>query len=404
MDIVGSTKYFTDEQRAMVESLQGKVRATSEYQKATAKNELISLPTGDGMALVFLSEVEAPLRCAIELAGLLKADTAFMLRMGIHSGLVYIVEDINGQRNASGAGINRAQRVMDCGDENHILLSDAAADVLRQLRQWSGGLHDIGECKVKDGYYHVWSYYDGQVGSAVLPRKSKRLSQRRRMLGTAAGAAIVALSAVAAFVEFRPKGIPASPQTIQPVAVAKSTYAVKEQSLTYSVAVKPPNGTEHIYAKEMLFPAHYGVKFRFQAAQPGFLYLITEGPPTAHGRDWHWLFPYPGYRDGSGALEAGETVSAPAQPDQYYEMDEKSGKELIFVIWSDRQLPELETMKTAVFNGNTHQGALTRDQAETADAFLKNHASEVQAIPGDSSTTLRAQGSILIRSIALEHL
>jgi len=389
MDIVGSTKYFTDEQRTMVESLQDKVRATSEYRKATAKHELISLPTGDGMALLFLNDVEAPLRCAIELAGLLRA-SAFTLRMGVHSGPVFIVEDINGQRNASGAGINRAQRVMDCGDGNHILLSEAAADVLRQFRHWSSGLHDIGHCKVKDGWYHVWSYYDANAGNAALPRKSKQLVQRRHMLGASVAAAIAAVLAISAFIEFRNHFVPTGPAS--------------ERSLAYSVIVKPPKGPGRVYAREMLFPPHYGLKFRFQAVQRGFLYLINEGPEAAQGRTWHWLFPYPAFHDGLGTIDSGETLTVPAQEDKYYELDETSGKETIFVIWSDRQLQELENIKTGVFNGKSAEGALTIEQAQAASAFLNSHQTQAEAIAGENSTTVRTRDSVLIRAIALEHL
>lgn len=385
MDIVGSTKYFTDEQPNIVEDLQNKVRATEEYRKASAKQELISLGTGDGVALIFLNEVEAPLRCAIELSRALRTQNLFRVRMGIHSGPVFIVEDINGQTNVSGSGINRAQRVMDCGDANHILLSDASADVLRQLRRWSTGLHDIGDCKVKDGWYHVWSYFDETDGNPALPKKSKQRLQRRRMLAISA-LALCGVAASAVFL-FRP-----SPPVHNP-----------ERSLTYSLMVKPPKGSVRSVAKEMIFPPKYGLKLKLEAAQPGFLYLLNRGPDTGNGSTWHWLFPYPAFRGGAGTVGAGDTVTLPAKEDDFYELDEKSGKETILVIWSDKTVPELDAVRTAVFE-RSGDGKLTRDQAATAETFLNQHQPEVKVSRGESSTKLSSQDSLLVHPIVLEHL
>ncbi len=389
MDIVHSTKYFTDEQRGMVEILQAKVRATSEYQKAAATHELITCPAGDGMALVFLSEVEAPLRCAIELARSLRGDSTFALRMGIHSGPVFVLEDIGGQKNASGAGINRAQRVMDCGDDNHILLSDASADVLRQMRHWASHLHDMGECKAKDAWYHVWSYYDADVGNTQVPKKAKQLVQRRRLL---IGAGVLAAICVALIIGYLVRPRPSA-----------SPAPISERSITYSVLVKPPHGPARAYAKEMLLPAHYGIKFRFQSVQPGFLYLINEGPEVAQERSWHWLFPYPAFRQGSGAINSGESVAVPAQDDQYIELDQKSGPETIFLIWSDRKLPELESIKQVVFEASA-EGKLGREQVRSVESFLEAHKSPVDSKQSESATTLRARDSYLTQTIVLEHL
>lgn len=389
MDIVGCSKRFTDDQRKIVDSLQTKVRASSEYRKALERRELISLPTGDGMALVFLNDIEAPLRCAIEIARALRSDPSFQVRMGIHSGPVFIVEDINGQRNVSGAGINRAQRVMDCGDADHILLSDAMADVLRQFRHWSGRIRDIGECRVKDGWQHVWSYYDGDLGTVRLPQKSKRRMQRRRAV-VAGGAALLGLSALAiALLVWSGRAGPA-PST-------------PERSITYSIVVKPPAGPARVYSREMIFPPHYGLKFRFRSGQHGFLYLVNEGPETAKGRTWHWLFPYPAFNNGRADIAAGETVTVPAQPSQYYELDEKSGRENLILAWSDRPIPELDDIRRQVF-ASSPDGTLTRQQAGLADTFFQRQNTEVAAVNSDNGTTLRSRDPYLIKSIVLEHL
>lgn len=396
MDIVRSTKYFTDEQRGMVEMLQTKVRATTEYQKASGKHELITCPSGDGMALVFLSEVEAPLRCAIELARSLGRDSGFALRMGIHSGPVFVLEDIAGQTNASGAGINRAQRIMDCGDDNHILLSDASADVLRQMRHWASLLHDMGDCKAKDAWYHVWSYYDSDIGNRNVPRKAKQVvSRRRRWIGAGVLAAIC-LALIVGWLLFEKNGTGGSraDQGVRPTS---------ERSITYSVLVKPPNGPARAYAKEMLLPAHYGIKLRFQSDQAGFLYLINEGPQAAQERSWHWLFPYPAFRDGSAAIGSPDIVTLPAENDKYYELDQKSGPETIFVVWSDRKLPELESIKQAVFAGGA-EGKLGGEQVRAVEAFLQAHKTPVDSKQSESGTTLHTRNSYLTQTIVLEHL
>ena len=385
MDIIGSTKYFTDEQRGMVEDLQNKVRATEEYRKGFEKQELITLGTGDGVALIFLQDVEAPLRCAIELSRALREQELFRVRMGINSGPVFIVDDINGQKNASGSGINRAQRVMDCGDDNHILLSEASADVLRQLRRWSNGLHDIGECKVKDGWYHVWSYFDEKDGNPALPKKSKRRMQRRRML------AISALGVC---------GIAASAKLLYRPAVP---VPAPERSLTYSLLVKPPKGSVRSVAREMIFPPHYGLKLKFEAAQPGFLYLLNRGPDTGNGNTWHWLFPYPAFHNGAGAVSGGDSITLPGNEDSFYELDEKSGKETILVIWSNATVPELDAVKSEVFKRSV-DGKLTRDQAASVARFLEEHRMQVSVTREENGTRISSQNSLLVQPITLEHL
>jgi hypothetical protein len=149
------------------------VRQTAEFTRAQASQQLISLPTGDGMALVFFGDPEASVRCASELSRALRGQTGFQLRMGIHTGPVYRVADINANRNVAGGGINIAQRVMDCGDAGHILLSSAAADVLRQVNAgWDNSIHDLGEAEVKHGVrVHLYNLYTEEVGNREVPQK-----------------------------------------------------------------------------------------------------------------------------------------------------------------------------------------------------------------------------------------
>jgi class 3 adenylate cyclase/Tfp pilus assembly protein PilF/TolB-like protein len=171
-DIVGYSKLPMDEQEKLLMQLQDAVRQTSEFARAEAADELIRLPTGDGMALVFFGDAEAPVRCAVEFGRSLRKQSTLQLRMGIHTGPVYRVADINANRNVAGGGINIAQRVMDCGDAGHILVSSAEAEILGQLRAWSSMLHDLGEVEVKHGVrIHIYNLYADEVGNSALPKK-----------------------------------------------------------------------------------------------------------------------------------------------------------------------------------------------------------------------------------------
>ncbi len=172
MDIVGYSTMPMDRQRHLVARLQERVRATTEFGRAQSRNQLIPLPTGDGLALVFFGDPEAPLRCALELSRVLRQEQLAGLRMGVHTGPVYRIADINSNHNVSGGGINLAQRVMDCGDAGHILVSSVAAEFMKQLGTWSHLLHDLGETEVKHGVrIHVFNAYAEDVGNPQMPEK-----------------------------------------------------------------------------------------------------------------------------------------------------------------------------------------------------------------------------------------
>ena len=174
MDIVGYSKLPMDQQRKLVAMLQDTVRQTSTFLHAQRKQRLICLPTGDGIALVFFGNPEYPVRCAVELSQTLRGHPEIKLRMGIHTGPVYQVDDINANQNVAGGGINVAQRVMDCGDEGHILVSEVVADTLAQLGKWDECLHDLGETEVKHGLrVHLFNLHTGECGNAELPQKMK---------------------------------------------------------------------------------------------------------------------------------------------------------------------------------------------------------------------------------------
>src|SRR2546422_2417676 len=182
IDIVGYSKLLINEQSEQIQKLKEIVRGTEQFRLAKAEGKLLRLPTGDGGALVFRNSPEAPLLCALQIAKDLKAHPELQVRMGIHSGPVNEVTDLNEQANIAGAGINIAQRVMDCGDAGHILLSRHVADDLKHYRQWQPQLHDLGECAVKHGErVNVVNLYSGELGNPQLPEKFRR-GRRWKML------------------------------------------------------------------------------------------------------------------------------------------------------------------------------------------------------------------------------
>ncbi|HEY2101992.1 MAG TPA: adenylate/guanylate cyclase domain-containing protein [Chthoniobacterales bacterium] len=178
IDIVGYSKLLIDEQSEALQELNGIVRSTEAAREAEAAGELIILPTGDGMALVFTGSVEEPVECALQISQTLRAQPSLPVRMGIHSGPVHHVADVNQRENIAGAGINIAQRVMDCGDAGHILLSKRVADDLAQYRRWQPYLHDLGDFEVKHGVVvSVVNLYADDVGNPNSPERLKHGKQ-----------------------------------------------------------------------------------------------------------------------------------------------------------------------------------------------------------------------------------
>ncbi len=195
IDIVGYSKLSINDQRAAIDELTQAVRTSEQFQNAEAAARLIKIPTGDGMALVFYKSPEEPVECALEISRALKAHPRLQLRMGVHSGPVSGVIDVNGQANLAGAGLNMAQRVMDCGDAGHILLSKRVADDLGEYEHWRPLLHDLGECEVKHGMrVSIVNLHADEVGNPQLPKTFQALKKHRaRMRLVAATAVLLAI-------------------------------------------------------------------------------------------------------------------------------------------------------------------------------------------------------------------
>jgi len=251
MDIVGYSKLLIDEQSEALHELNQIVRNTEAARAAEAAGQLIFLPTGDGMALVFTGSVEEPVECALQISQKLCAQPSLPVRMGIHSGPVHHVADVNQRENIAGAGINIAQRVMDCGDAGHILLSKRVADDLAQYRRWQPYLHELGDFEVKHGVVvSIVNLYADVVGNAEPPAKlkhGKRLPERARgseqakrsplliplliaglMLFSVAVLAIIFAPAILKQSRARENttSSPAAPITPSPPAIAEKSIAV----------------------------------------------------------------------------------------------------------------------------------------------------------------------------------
>jgi TolB-like protein/class 3 adenylate cyclase/Tfp pilus assembly protein PilF len=187
IDIVGYSKLRTTEQSAHIEKLRKIVRGTDQFRTAEAEGKLLRLPTGDGGALVFRN-LEAPVLCAVDIANALRDHPELRVRMGIHSGPVNEVTDLNEQANIAGAGINIAQRVMDCGDAGHILVSKHVAEDLEQYDQWQPYLHDLGECEIKHGErLHLVNFYNHEIGNSAMPNKFSKSDKAVAAAATEAG-------------------------------------------------------------------------------------------------------------------------------------------------------------------------------------------------------------------------
>jgi adenylate cyclase len=175
LDIVGYSQRLTNEQQTLIDQLNQVVRSSEEFQNAEAAGRFIKIPTGDGMALVFYKSPTQPVECALEISHALKTYPELRVRMGVHSGPVSAVTDLNDRTNAAGIGINIAQRVMDCGDAGHILLSQRVAEDLAQYGQWQSQLHDLGEVEVKHGVrVHVFNLYNKELGNPEVPEKLRQ--------------------------------------------------------------------------------------------------------------------------------------------------------------------------------------------------------------------------------------
>src|SRR5215467_4110336 len=211
VDIVGYSKLLINEQSAQLDTLKKIVRGTNQFRLAEAERKLLRLPTGDGGALVFRTTQEAPVLCAVEISRALKDHPELHVRMGVHSGPVNEITDLNEQANIAGPGINTAQRVMDCGNAGHILLSRHVAEDFEHYPRWQPYLRPLGDFEVKHGQViSVVNFYNDEIGNPIVPAKFGKKAitgtmapavknRRRYAIAAVAIAALIVVGAVGLF-------------------------------------------------------------------------------------------------------------------------------------------------------------------------------------------------------------
>src|SRR5438105_5835341 len=222
IDIVGYSKSLVNQQSELLRELNGVVSGTRQFCESEAQQKLIRLPTGDGMALVFRDSPEAPAQCALEIARALKEHPRIALRMGIHSGPVNEVTDVNQRQNIAGAGINMAQRVMDCGDAGHILVSKHVTEDLEQHDRWRPLLHELGSCEVKHGVrIDIANLYSDEVGNPELPKKFQALKRHRsHVLWGMVAVAVLVIAAIIISVVLVSRKLPKSISVVLEKSIA----------------------------------------------------------------------------------------------------------------------------------------------------------------------------------------
>ena len=404
VDIVGYSTLVIDEQARQIKQLQLMVSATPECSSTKDGNELIAIPTGDGMALVFFNHPEAPVRCAVELSRALKAAPQICLRMGIHSGLVYRVADIKNNMNVAGGGINIAQRVLDCGDAGHILLSKRVADDLGQLARWSGYLHDLGPAKVKhDVVVHVFNLFGDEFGNGEVPLKFRKTgthpSRMNAMIIIAAIVIVAVLGATGLYLYTRQ---PALTPTSNNTPTSKAPPATgRQRSLTYWLTYQKmrsgrPDGELRQSAGNDIFGNNWRFQFNLTPGETGAMYLVNVGPGKNHAQEYNILFPLPGVGQSDPNLEANKTFKT-----DWARFVDQTGVEQIWIIWSAQPIGELDEIFK---HASLTSGVITNsDEIAKLQAYLKLSNSDVIHDKEKKQTFVKGTGDILVNLVELTH-
>jgi class 3 adenylate cyclase len=406
MDIVGYSLEPMEKQSSLLQELQTIVRATSEFGRAVEGNRLISLPTGDGMALVFFESPTVAVECALSVSRALAAKPELKLRIGVHTGPVYRLADINANLNVAGGGINMAQRVMDCGDAGHILISGAVAEVLSQFSTWRPHLQDLGEHQVKHGVkVRLFLLCTGEAGNREVPQKVRAAAKpprRKRWLAAAVATAALVLAITAAV--WKSGWFGSSPAVPPPLRQRTLSYWVTVQKYREGKPFQAPFRLTH----DINFEADYRIQLGFRSPQPGYLYLINEGPVRENGSPtYHVLFPSPTMNDLSPKLEADREVLFPPAGKKFIRFDEEQGTEKLWIVWANEDVPVLAGARQTASFLPEHGGRIMDSQRVTAlEQFLRSRARDLVRIEEDAvgqASVMKTNGDILVYLRRLEH-
>jgi serine/threonine protein kinase len=403
IDLMGSSTLPTEQQNSVLRRVLGIVNNTEAFTRAKAANQLISRSTGDGVALVFFSGPKAPAECALDIARAVKSHPDIRLRMGINSGPVYRVRDLNQAGAATGAGINIANQIMSFGDAGHILASQATADVLTEVREWRERLHDLGIHKVDSGAaLHLFNLYDAEAGNSAIPRK---LENKRHFALILAGAAMLALLGLAAVVAIRL--VSSSGSGTRPPTTGPSPLADSQRTLNYSLTVQKYKDNKKdgppfkLADANQIFESKYHVKLNVTTPQPGFFYILNEAPPDPNGAPRYNML-YPASADkGNRVLTR---ITAPEPADDWFEFDNRRGTEKLWLVWSETAVPELEAVK-GLANQDTGQIKDVSRASAVHDMLARYGASKLEKVTDQDAkqTTLTGSGAVLVYPLNLEH-
>lgn len=403
MDIVGYSKLFNDKQPEVLQRFKDIVRASAEVARAQSANSLVSPWSGDGMALVFFGDQEAAARAALEISRSLLSYPHIKLRMGVHSGPVERIKDFNNIENAAGKGINMAQRVMDCGNAGHILVSRRVADDLASYMQWQPLLHDLGEVKVKHGErVHLFNLYTDELGNPELPEKIKRSRKIALLLRATITILLVIALGLALFwwLPWSRKGKDQT-NTSSPVSSEVLIY-----SLTVQKMIKDPktNGYKPLGDPfESTGQEIYGNGWEFYVnvtpTRDGSLYLLNEGAGTNGVSVYNVLFPTKENNNHIAQLSAGHTIRT-----KNYFFDEYKGEERLWIIWSAKPLEQLDKIfesadKNQLVIIEPGQINTVRDLLASYDSFKP----EVVTNKTQKQTTIKGIGDMFISLLELQH-
>jgi serine/threonine protein kinase len=397
LDIVGYTRLPIDRQTQALDRLHAILQSTKDFARSAESKQLLRLPSGDGMALVFFGDQEAPVRCAVEVSRALREHPDLGLRMGVHSGPVDPIVDVNGKKIVTGTGINTAQRVMDCGDAGHILLSKRVADDLGQYSRWQPYLHDLGETEVKNGVrIHLFNLYLGDVGNSELPAKFKKPGLTPLTIGLIAVAVVVLVAG--GLLIWRPwNGTAANTNTN---TERRPGPGRTERGFTYYLT-RSENGksveSDRFTGAELF---HNGDKFVFVMlpAQSGSFYLLDRSSADGQPDSWYVLFPTPGKNGGAPSVESKQKLLV----DLFF--GNKPGDENLTLIFAPAPIPELEP----VFKAAARNGFKVTDPNHLAvinEYLARNGATEpnVSVDPGKIETTVKGANDVVIRKFTLRH-
>jgi len=403
LDIVGYSTLAMDEQTMYLDELNQLVRSTASFKAAEKAGNLIRLPTGDGMALSFFGDPVAPVECAVEVGRQLKGHPHLKLRTGVHSGPVYRVADINANSNVAGGGINMAQRVMDCGDAGHILVSSNVAEMLLQLSTWRSSLTSLGDVTVKHGVaVHVYNLVTADAGNAELPKKvavKKQPDPEPSRRGLVAVAGLVLVAAAAGGLWYWNKLPPAPP-----------TAPAIQRTLRYSITLQKyagdqPEGKPFQLPGEMIFTPEHRIALNISSPEAGHLYILNLGPLTESTDAFNVLFP-PLVTGASSSIGAGQTVRFPSG-EHWLQFDKQQGTEKLYLVWTAEPVETLEQAASGRTGDKVNDIVVIKDPAAVAAlSKLLGGMGESKALEKDvvnKQTIVRSPNKALAHLVLLEH-